>query len=111
MIGKSAKVLACLAEIRKILFEDIDCICGPPYPGIAYAYSARKCARCRALDNIEKQREAGKLLGSFAPKGPVPEGLDITFYHTLSYESEVILQDRINAALAVFATPSEGSEG
>ena len=42
--------------------------------------------------------EALKLALSFAPKGPIPEGLDPTFYHTLNYAEEVKLQARVDAA-------------
>lgn len=35
---------------------------------------------------------------SFAPKGPVPEGLSPEFYHTLDYNEEVKLQARIDDA-------------
>lgn len=42
--------------------------------------------------------EALELALSFCPKGPVPIGLDPTFYHTLEYDSEVKLQERIDLA-------------
>jgi len=38
-----------------------------------------------------------KFLLSFAPNGSTPKGLDPTFYHTLTYEGDVKLQERINA--------------
>ena len=41
--------------------------------------------------------EAAELFASFAPKGPVPEGLCPSFYHTLNYADEVKLQERIDA--------------
>jgi hypothetical protein len=44
--------------------------------------------------------EALELALSFAPKGPVPEGLAPMFYHTLNYEDEVKLQARIDEARA-----------
>lgn len=47
--------------------------------------------------------ESLKLALSFAPKGPVPEGLPPMFYHTLAYESEVTLQERIDKAREVLA--------
>jgi hypothetical protein len=46
----------------------------------------------------EVLREHLKLALSFAPKGPVPEGLSPMFYHTLNYQDEVILQARIDKA-------------
>lgn len=41
---------------------------------------------------------AAKLGLSFAPKGPVPPGLGIEFYHTLDYQEECKLQKRIDEA-------------
>ena len=49
---RSAKVLACLAELRQIIFEDIECDCRRQYP-----YSIRTCSRCRALENIDKMTQ------------------------------------------------------
>lgn len=49
----------------------------------------------------EAMREALELALSFAPKGPVPEGLAPQFYHTLSYQSEIELQQRIDKARAM----------
>jgi hypothetical protein len=40
---------------------------------------------------------------SFAPKGPVPEGLAGMFYGTLDYKEEVKLHERIDAARAALA--------
>ena len=51
---RSAKVLACLGELREIVFNGIDCRCSIPYPGIAHHYSLAPCGRCRALENIDK---------------------------------------------------------
>lgn len=47
---------------------------------------------------VRVMRDAAALGLSFAPKGPVPPGLDPTFYHTLNFNSEVQLQTRIDAA-------------
>jgi hypothetical protein len=33
-----------------------------------------------------------RIILNLLPKGPVSEGLDATFYHTLNYEKEVGLQ-------------------
>lgn len=44
-----------------------------------------------------------ELALSFAPKGPVPEGLFPTSYHTLSYADEVKLQERVDAAREALA--------
>lgn len=49
-------------------------------------------------ERCEKLVEAAELGLSFAPKGEVPKGLDPTFYHTLEYETEVVLQKRIDDA-------------
>lgn len=37
-----------------------------------------------------------RLMLSFAPSGAVPEGLDPTFYHTLTYAGDFELQEKIN---------------
>ncbi len=50
-----------------------------------------------------KLKVALELALSFAPKGPVPPGLDPTFYHTLNYEEECKLQTRIDEARAALA--------
>ncbi len=47
---------------------------------------------------IKELQEHLKLALSFAPKGPVPEGLASMFYHTLNYADEVELQGRIDKA-------------
>lgn len=64
-----------------------------------------KIAVDKATDIIAKERsksaalvEAAKLGLSFAPKGPVPEGLAPMFYHTLNYQDELKLQARIDEA-------------
>ena len=47
---RSAKVLACLSEIRKLVYEGIDCDCvydTAPYNG-------KKCPACLAIENIDK---------------------------------------------------------
>ena len=49
----------------------------------------------RALSELKEHLE---LALSFCPKGPVQEGLDPTFYHTLEYNEELKLQKRIDAA-------------
>lgn len=46
-------------------------------------------------------REALELALSFTPKGPVQDGLFPTSYHTLNYESEITLQDRVDKARSV----------
>ncbi len=53
--------------------------------------------------DIESLKEHLELALSFCPKGPVPEGLAPTFYHTLVYEDEVKLQERIDKARAALA--------
>lgn len=52
---------------------------------------------------LKQVREALALALSFAPKGPVPEGLFPTAYHTLDYGQEVKLQGRVDAAREVLA--------
>ena len=47
---------------------------------------------------LEVAVEAAKLGLSFAPTGPVPKGLCEMSYHTLDYDDEVKLQDRIYKA-------------
>lgn len=58
-------------------------------------------------DLLKKEREAMRehleLALSFAPKGPAPEGLDPSFYHTLNYADEVKLQKRIDKAREALA--------
>jgi hypothetical protein len=49
---------------------------------------------------IAELEEAVKLLLSFAPKD-CPEGLDPTFYHTLTYAGDRELQDRIDTIRAL----------
>jgi len=46
------------------------------------------------IDEIEVLEEDVKFLLSFAPDKP-PEGLDPTFYHTLTYKGDLELWDRI----------------
>lgn len=50
------------------------------------------------IARIEELEKHLALALSFAPKGPVPEGLSPEFYHTLNYHSEVELQKRIDEA-------------
>lgn len=50
------------------------------------------------IARIESLEKHLALALSFAPKGPVPEGLAPMFYHTLEYHSEVELQKRIDEA-------------
>jgi hypothetical protein len=38
-----------------------------------------------------------KIINNFLPSGTVPKGLCPTFYHTLSYETDVALQNTIDA--------------
>lgn len=54
---RSAKVLACLAELRQIVFNGIECSCSIPYPGIDHPFSLVTCSRCRALENIDKMTQ------------------------------------------------------
>lgn len=54
-------------------------------------------------ESLKKIREALELALSFAPKGPVPEGLAPMFYHTLNYEDECKLQKRIDEARSCLA--------
>lgn len=61
------------------------------------------------IQETEALREALKLALSFAPKGPVPEGLAPMFYHTLEYKTEVELQERIDKARELIA-PYSGQE-
>jgi len=59
---------------------------------------------CDTLESELKVAAEAAMLGlSFAPKGPVTPGLDPTFYHTLNYESEVELQNKIDAAREALA--------
>lgn len=51
------------------------------------------------LPDIEALRSSLALALSFAPKGPVPPGLGPMFYHTLNYQDEVKLQERIDNAV------------
>ena len=55
----------------------------------------------KEADTVQVSREDLRLLLSFAPKG-CPEGLDPTFYHTLTYKGDKKIQDRIDA-LALLA--------
>lgn len=56
-------------------------------------------ARIKELEaQLKEANEHLALALSFAPKGPVPRDLDPTFYHTFEYESEVKLQEQIDAA-------------
>jgi len=50
------------------------------------------------IDRVKKLTKALELALSFCPKGPVPKDLGPMFYHTLNYEDEVKLQDRIDNA-------------
>ena len=71
------------------------------FGSIDIAMNAREDFRAgwRARDEQVKELvEALELALSFAPKGPVPEGLDPTFYHTLNYQDELKLQERIDNA-------------
>jgi len=45
-----------------------------------------------------------RLLLSFAPKD-VPEGLDPTFYHTLSYDGDAKLQKDIDRIKSILTAP------
>lgn len=62
------------------------------------------------LRRAEELVEAARLGLSFAPKGPVPEGLAPMFYHTLEYKSEVELQKRIDEARKLVEQWREESE-
>lgn len=65
----------------------------------------------RLQKNESRLRVALELALSFAPKGPVPEGLSPMFYHTLNYADEVKLQERIDLARATLRDvfgPQEG---
>ena len=48
-----------------------------------------------------------KLLLSFAPSGEVPKGLDPTFYHTLTYDGDHKLQQRIDEIKAMITAQGE----
>lgn len=37
-----------------------------------------------------------RMILNFLPKGDVPKGLSPTFYHTLSYEGDLAIQDAVN---------------
>lgn len=50
------------------------------------------------LSAVKELLDALKLALSFCPNGPVPSDLAPMFYHTLSYEEEVKLQERIDNA-------------
>ena len=56
---------------------------------------------------LSARDEAIKLLLSFAPKD-CPEGLDPTFYFTLTYAGDKEIQDRIDGIRA--ALPQEGND-
>lgn len=58
---------------------------------------ARLVAECSRL------REALELALSFAPTAIAPKGSDPTFYHTLSYEGDCALLERLNKARAALA--------
>lgn len=47
------------------------------------------------MDNTEKLKQDIKFLLSFAPKNEPPEGLDPTFYNTLTYKGDLSLWERI----------------
>ena len=51
---RTAKVLACLGQLREIVFNGIECSCSIHYPGIDHPYSLVTCGRCRALENIDQ---------------------------------------------------------
>jgi hypothetical protein len=61
-------------------------------------------------DECARLREHLALALSFAPKGPVPEGLSPEFYHTLNYKDECELQKRIDAAREALSGREEGGE-
>lgn len=68
-------------------------------------------ARIKELEAQLKEAEEHLALAlSFAPKGPVPEGLAPMFYHTLEYESELKLQERIDAAREYLRKKTEERE-
>lgn len=47
--------------------------------------------------NVELTETEIRIINNFLPSGTVPKGLDPTFYHTLSYDKEVALQNTIDA--------------
>lgn len=47
---------------------------------------------------LDESKKHLKLALSFAPKGDVPKGLSPMSYHTLNYEEDVKLQERIDKA-------------
>lgn len=62
------------------------------------------CQRYNSLKaDYDELKSHLALALSFAPKGPVPEGLAPMFYHTLNYEDECKLQERIDKARQVLA--------
>lgn len=49
------------------------------------------------MDNTEKLKGDIKFLLSFAPNDKPPEGLDPTFYHTLTHKGDLKLWERIES--------------
>lgn len=47
-------------------------------------------------DMYARRGEDIKYLLSFAPNDPTPEGLDPTFYHTLTYEGDKKIESRVS---------------
>lgn len=50
------------------------------------------------LAEIDRMRDIAKLGLSFAPRGSVEPGLAPMFYHTLTFEGDAKLQERIDEA-------------
>jgi len=60
---------------------------------------------------VERCVAALELALSFCPKGPVYDGMDPTFYHTLCSKDECKLQERIDSARGLLATLQASGEG
>jgi len=70
-------------------------------------YKALEAENERLTKQLSARDEAIKLLLSFAPKD-CPEGLDPTFYFTLTYAGDKEIQDRIDGIRA--ALPQESND-
>ena len=66
------------------------------FNGARWMRSLAEQELAKLREDAEKMKLYIKFLLTFAPKGEVPKGLAPMFYHTLDYEKEVELQNRIN---------------
>ena len=75
----------------------------PIYDRKTQSWSCETCDSVWAMqsaDTVQVSRADLRLLLSFAPED-CPEGLDPTFYHTLTYEGDRALQDRVDAVRGI----------